>query len=180
MKIQMSNVAMQFLIRPPAGDQIQNRTNIVLFDFSWVSSLLELFQFYFAIARLYYNKGMFDPLSPDRRRHAMELNPVGETDLSDPGKRRNIGRSPDETEIVPPAGTLISRRRLLGQAGKALYLAPTLAVIGLAPKIARTDTISCPPPVPGDPCTNPASLTNPRTESNERQNRQQKRKQGRD
>ena len=67
----------------------------------------------------------------------MELNPVGETDLSDPGKRRNIGRSPDETEIVPPAGTLISRRRLLGQAGKALYLAPTLTVIGLAPKIAE-------------------------------------------
>jgi len=57
---------------------------MVLFHFSWVSSLLsllELFQFYFAIASLYYNNGMFDPLSPDRRRHAMELNPGGEKGL---------------------------------------------------------------------------------------------------
>lgn len=172
---------MQFLIRLPAGRRKQNRTNTVLFDFSWVSSLLELFQFYFALARLYYNKGMFDPLSPDRRRHAKELNPGRETDLSDPGKRRNIGRSPDETEIEPPAGTLISRRRLLGQAGKALYLAPTLTVIGLAPKFARGDDISCPPPPPDDPsCPDSARVIGPRSASNGRRNWQHKPKKGGD
>ncbi|MEE8339652.1 MAG: hypothetical protein V3R56_05870 [Xanthomonadales bacterium] len=96
--------------------------------------------------------------------------------MSDRGNKQINNGSADETANKPSSSTL-SRRRLLGQAGKALYLAPALTVIGLAPKLAGAQNISCAPPPPDSgACPDSAPVANPRTESNQRQNWKQKRR----
>lgn len=98
--------------------------------------------------------------------------------MNDWDKKQIAEESLDEAKSKPSSGILISRRGLLGQAGKALYLAPTLTVLGLTSDVAAQEgSIPCPPPPPDDPCP-PASApaSNPRTESNQRQNWKQKRR----
>lgn len=111
---------------------------------------------------------------------ATEGNPGGEMDLSDPGKRKIAEKVPNAAGSQQTWATAISRRRLLGHVGKALYLAPTLTVLGIVPKVAvgANSDILCPPNVPNNPNCPDTGATTSRSDSYGRQPKKPTRRSG--